>query len=228
MAGVFLPVPVAAFCGGILTLFLVMGMATSNRDGLGIRMDATSLILSGIMISAILSAGLSFLKYLADEEVGVIIFWLMGSLAAITWKETLLLFTSGVLGVLVFLFHSRELNLISLGEESARTLGVSTKSVVRILLVTASLVAAITVSVCGIIGFVGLLVPHIMRQVVGPDARRLIPASVVAGGLLLLFADTLTRAVLPQEVPIGVLTALIGGPVFCVIFRRLHLKGRAS
>jgi iron complex transport system permease protein len=99
-------------------------------------------------------------------------------------------------------------------------LGVDTKKVTLVLLVTASMVAAICVSVSGIIGFVGLLIPHMMRLLTGPDNRRLIPISFLAGAILLLTADTVTRAVLPSEIPIGVLTALIGGPFFCYIFRK--------
>jgi iron complex transport system permease protein len=120
----------------------------------------------------------------------------------------------------VFLYYARELNLMSLGNQMAASLGVDTRRVTLILLASASVVAAVCVSVAGIIGFVGLLVPHIMRLLSGPDNRRLVPLSFLAGALLLMGADTLTRAVLPVEIPIGVLTALIGGPFFCYVFRR--------
>ena len=169
---------------------------------------------------SILSAGISFLKYVADEQVAVIIFWLMGSFASKSWGDVALAAASTAAGLGVFLVFAREMNLMSLGPQMAASLGVDTRRVTLTLLVTASLVAAVCVSVAGIIGFVGLLVPHLMRLVVGPDNRRLIPASLLAGALLLLAADTLTRAVLPAEVPIGVLTALIGGPFFCYVFRR--------
>jgi iron complex transport system permease protein len=112
------------------------------------------------------------------------------------------------------------MNLMSLGNRTASSLGVDTRKVTLVLLVTASLVAAICVSVSGIIGFVGLLVPHMMRLITGPDNRRLIPVSLLAGAILLLSADTITRAVLPTEIPIGVLTALIGGPFFCYLFHK--------
>jgi iron complex transport system permease protein len=114
-------------------------------------------------------------------------------------------------GFLIFMFFARDLNLMSLGDRTASSLGVDTKRVTLALLVT---------SVSGIIGFVGLLVPHMMRLLTGPDNRRLIPISLLAGAILLLAADTITRAVLPSEIPIGVLTALIGGPFFCYIFRK--------
>ncbi len=165
-------VPLFAFLGATATLFLVIWLS-SYGNGL----SSTNLILSGIIVAAILSAGLSFIKYVADEQVSVIIFWLMGSFAARTWSDVVL-------------------------------------------------VAAVCVAISGIIGFVGLLVPHLMRMLVGADNRGLLPASLLAGALLLLAADTLTRAVLPQEIPIGVLTALVGGPFFCWVFRQRQKEQR--
>ncbi|BCS94561.1 corrinoid ABC transporter permease [Desulfoluna limicola] len=220
-------VPLFAFSGAILTLFIVIAMASPSGRLLRCGIDSSNLILSGIMVSAILSAGLSFMKYLADEQVSVIIFWLMGSFAAATWQDAAILTGVTAAGFLLFLFYARDLNLLALGEKSARSLGVDTSKTVLILLVAASLVAAICVAVSGIIGFVGLLVPHMVRFVTGPDSRKLLPATLITGAILLLFADTVTRAVLPYEVPIGVLTALIGGPVFCVIFRKSRMGGGA-
>ncbi len=208
-------VPLFAFIGAVVTLFLVIYLST---DGSGL--SSTNLILSGIIVAAILSAGLSFIKYVADEQVSVIIFWLMGSFAARTWSDVGLVAAAVAIGLVVCTYFARDLNLLALGERPAASLGVDFQRVTLILLVTVSLVAAVCVAISGIIGFVGLLVPHLMRMLVGPDNRRLLPASLLAGALLLLAADTLTRAVLPQEIPIGVLTALVGGPFFCYIFRK--------
>ncbi|MBU1568404.1 MAG: iron ABC transporter permease [Proteobacteria bacterium] len=213
--------PLFAFVGAILTLLTVMRLSTFN--GL---ISAQTLILSGVIVGAILSAGISFLKYLADEQVAIIIFWLMGSFASSTWKGVALVGCAVLFGAAVTLFFGRDLNIMSLGRRSSDSLGVETARVRKILLLTASLVTAVCVAVTGIIGFIGLIVPHLMRYLVGPDNRRLLPASAFAGAILLLLADTLTRAVLPVEVPIGVLTALIGGPFFCVIFRQKQ-KGRS-
>jgi iron complex transport system permease protein len=215
--------PLFAFAGGVATLLAVL--ALSNTGG-AYTYSANNLILAGIIVSAILSAGISFLKFVADEQVGVIIFWLMGSFAAKTWGEVGLTASFVGVGVLVALFYGRDLNLLALGTRMAASLGVDVRRTPMILLVTASLVAAACVSVAGIIGFVGLLIPHLMRSLAGPDNRPLLPFSFLAGALLLLLADTLTRAVLPREIPIGVLTALIGGPFFCFIFRRRQQKGR--
>ena len=118
------------------------------------------------------------------------------------------------------MLQARDLNLLCLGSRVATSMGVNTSRTRLILLLTGSLLAAVCVSVSGIIGFVGLIVPHMMRFITGPDHRLLLPACLLAGALLLLGADTVTRALLPQEVPIGVLTALLGGPFFFVIFRR--------
>ncbi len=214
-------VPLFAFVGATATLFLVIWLSS---DGSGL--SSTNLILSGIIVAAILSAGLSFIKYVADEQVSVIIFWLMGSFAARTWIDVGLVAAAVGLGLAVCTYFARDLNLLALGERPAASLGVDFQRVTLTLLVTVSLVAAVCVAVSGIIGFVGLLVPHLMRMLVGPDNRRLLPAALLAGALLLLAADTLTRAVLPQEIPIGVLTALVGGPFFCYVFRQRQKEQR--
>ncbi len=213
-------VPLFAFAGAVATLFIVLHL--SSFQG---QISANTLILSGVIVGAILSAGISFIKYLADEQVAVIIFWLMGSFASRGWADVAVVAAAVLIGMLITIYYGRDLNIMSLGGRSADSLGVETARTRKILLVTASMVAAICVAVSGIIGFVGLIVPHLMRFVVGPDNRKLLPVSVFAGATLLLIADTVTRAVLPAEVPIGVLTALIGGPFFCVIFRRKQKRG---
>jgi len=208
-------VPLFAFLGAAGTLVLVIYLSASGGG-----ISSGNLILSGIIVAAILSAGISFLKYVADEQVSVIVFWLMGSFGSKTWTDVGLTLSLVSAGFAVFVFFARDLNLMSLGDRTAASLGVDTRKVTILLLVTASLISAVCVSVSGIIGFVGLLVPHMMRFMTGPDNRRLIPVTLIAGAILLLCADTVTRTVLPTEIPIGVLTALIGGPFFCYIFRK--------
>jgi iron complex transport system permease protein len=208
-------VPLFAFIGATVTLLFVIYLSSSSGG-----LSSNNLILSGIIVAAILSAGISFLKYVADEQVAVIIFWLMGSFGSKTWTDVGLTFLFILAGFSGFMYFARDMNLMSLGNRTARSLGVDTRRVTIFLLVMASLVAAICVSVSGIIGFVGLLVPHMMRFLTGPDNRRLVPMSLLSGAILLLTADTITRSVLPSEIPIGVLTALIGGPFFCYIFRK--------
>lgn len=213
--------PLFAFIGAIATLAVVMRLSTFNG-----QISAQTLILSGVIVGAILSAGISFLKYLADEQVAIIIFWLMGSFASATWKGVCLLVATIIFGISISYYFGRDLNIMSLGRRSSDSLGVETAKIRKVLLLSASLVTAVCVAITGIIGFIGLIVPHLMRYIIGPDNRKLIPCSAFAGAILLLLADTLTRAVLPVEVPIGVLTALIGGPFFCLIFRQKQ-KGRS-
>ncbi len=210
-----LSVPVFAFAGAVGVLAIVLWLA--SFDG---RVHANTLILAGIVVGAILAAGISFLKYLADEQVSVIIFWLMGSFASRSWVHVGVVLVAVLVGGAVIFYYGRDLDILSLGDRSAESLGLDAARVRRRLLVAASLVAAVCVSVSGIIGFVGLIVPHLMRFVVGPDNRRLAVVCLAGGGLLLLAADTVSRAVLPREVPVGVLTALLGGPFFCYLFRR--------
>ena len=225
--GLMLPVgvsvPVFAFAGGVATLAVVLYLASGDRS-----LSSTSLILAGVIVSAILSAAIGFLKFLADEQVGIIIFWLMGSLAGATWPNIGLLAPVALFGTLVLLFHSRDLNIMATGDRAATSLGVQTVRLRTLLLATGTLLTSLAVSVSGIIGFVGLIVPHLLRHLVGPDNRLLIPLSFLTGGLLLLIADTITRAALPAEVPIGVLTALLGGPFFCILFKRRQRHGASD
>ncbi len=218
---VLVSVPLFAFLGAIATLAAVFALAAP--DG---RLSSNTLILSGVIVAAILSAGIGFIKYLADEQVGVIIFWLMGSFVGRTWSDVALTAIFVLPGLLVMLYFGRDLNIMALGGRTADTLGVDSRRVKKILLVGASLITAICVSVSGIIGFVGLIVPHLLRLLLGPDNRLLLPACFLGGAILLLTADTITRAWLPSELPIGVLTALIGGPFFCYIFRKKQLGQR--
>ncbi|NOX80316.1 MAG: iron ABC transporter permease [Deltaproteobacteria bacterium] len=208
-------VPLFAFMGAVATLVVVMALSSSGGS-----VSSNNLILAGIIVAAILSAGISFIKYVADEQVSVIIFWLMGSFGSKGWPDVFMTFAFVLVGFGICIFFARDLNIMSLGDRSAFSLGVNTNRIRMTLLVTASLITAVCVSVSGIIGFVGLIIPHLMRFFVGPDSRKLLPASALTGAILLLSADTITRAVLPTEVPIGVLTALIGGPFFCYIFMK--------
>jgi iron complex transport system permease protein len=199
-----------------LTLALVLALARDEQK----YVSPTSLILAGVIVSAILSAAISFIKYLAGEQVSSLIFWLMGSFQARTWADAALILAFFLPSFLVALWSAVDLNIMTLGHSSAETLGLDTRRLRRRLLAAASLAAAAAVSVAGVIGFVGLIVPHLVRLLTGPDHRSLLPLSALGGALLLLAADTAVRVILPGEIPVGVLTALLAGPVFLVIFRR--------
>ncbi|MCP4401417.1 MAG: iron ABC transporter permease [bacterium] len=213
LATTLVPVSLFAFLGALLTLFVVIKIASRNG-----YVSAANLIIAGIIVSSIFSAGISLLKSLSGEQVATIVAWLMGSLAARTWPQVLLALPFVLGGTLVCSYFAGELNLLSLGEQESRALGVNVQTVRRIYTITASLLTAVCVSVSGIIGFVGLIVPHLLRFAVSSDNRALIPLSALLGGVLLLLADNVSRLLFALEIPVGVITTLFGGPFFIYVF----------
>ncbi|MDP0499021.1 MAG: iron ABC transporter permease [Verrucomicrobiota bacterium JB022] len=216
-------VPVAAMGGAMGMTFLIYRLARS-----GGRVDLVSMLLVGIAINAIGGAFMGFLSYIAtDEQLRSLTFWSLGSLGRADWE----LIRAGSLFILVPLcwlpFFSRELNALLLGEEEAQHLGIDvTRAKRKLIVLAASLVGAAT-ALCGAIGFIALVVPHMVRSLIGPDHRFLLPASALLGGVLLLLADMVARTVVaPAELPIGILTSLLGGPVFLgLLLRRQRLVG---
>ncbi len=208
-----LPITPFAFAGALFTLLLVIKIATRNG-----YLSSVNLIIAGIIVSSILSAGISFLKSASGEQVSAIIYWLLGNLAAKTWRQVGLAAPIIGVGTLVCTYFAGDLNILSLGEKESRSLGVDTLKMRRIYLVIASLITAVCVSVSGIIGFIGLIVPHILRFALTSDNRALIPLSAFLGGMLLLLADNVSRVAFNVEVPVGVITTLFGGPFFIYIF----------
>ena len=203
--------PVAAFLGGMLAMLAVYRFARS-----GGRTEVVTLILAGIAMNAIAGAGTGLFIFVAnDQQLRNIVFWTLGSLGGATWRSVMAVLPPIAIGVLLLPRWGRALNLLVLGEREARHLGVETERVRFVLVGLAALMTGAAVAVTGIISFVGLVVPHIIRLVAGPDHRLLLPASALAGASLLLLADLLARTVaLPREVPLGVVTALAGGPFF--------------
>ncbi len=219
-------IPVAAFAGAILTLLVVYSMG--RLDG---RLHPTTLILAGIIVSTFLSAWISLLKSLHEESVSAIVFWIMGSLSGKSWKHLVFILPYFALCCGIIFFYASELDLLALGEIQAQHLGVPVARVRLILLSAASFITAASVSLTGIIGFVGLVVPHLVRFVVGPKHQRLLFYSFFLGGIILVASDTLARTILGQgqELPVGVVTALIGGPFFCfILFARKKQMGMLS
>jgi iron complex transport system permease protein len=180
-----------------------------------------TLILAGVIVSAFLSSLISLMKFLFADSLSAIVFWIMGSFSARTWSHLLFALPYIATGSLILAFYARELNLLSLGDGPAQQLGVPVSRVRLILLLAASLITAGAVAVSGVIGFVGLIVPHLVRLLVGPDHRRLLPAAALTGAALLIAADTLARGLMPygQEIPVGIITALLGGPFFCYLLK---------
>ncbi len=209
--------PPAAFVGALAALGAVHYLASrQNFAGSG------TLILAGIVVSTTLSAGISLLKSLNEESVSSIVFWIMGSLSGRGWIHVAFCLPYVAVGILAALWLGRDLDLMALGDEGARQLGVDSVKVRRLLLVSASILTGACVAVSGVIGFVGLVVPHLVRGVIGPSHRGLVANSFLAGGVLLCLADALSRTILPggEELPVGVVTALLGGPFFCWLLGR--------
>lgn len=214
--------PFLALAGAAITLLLVLALS-GNRD----KLEGRSLILAGIVVGSIFSAAISLIKTLAGESLSSIVFWIMGSLAGRGWLEVQLFLPYFVIAVSGLLILARDLDMLSLGSEHAHSAGVDVKHTRRLLIFFASMLAAAAVAVSGVIGFVGLVVPHALRMLIGPAHRRLALLSVVAGGFLLLAADTFARLIsYAGEIPVGVITALFGGPFFC--FLLVRTRGNAD
>jgi iron complex transport system permease protein len=215
--------PLFAFIGAFCALFTVYALASWR----GTTPMAT-LLLAGIAVNAFIAACTSFIITFVwqDYEVaGQIVFWLLGSLESRTWAHVGLISPGLLLGSLLAILYSRELDILLAGQETAHSLGVAVERVKRIVLTGTALLTASAVAVSGMIGFVGLIIPHIVRLLIGPQHRYLIPASGLTGAIFLVLMDTLARTVhAPQEMRIGILTALIGAPFFLFLLIRERRK----
>ena len=209
-----LPVTLFAFGGAVATLLIVMSMAR-----VGGYVSSANLVIAGIIVSSILSAAISMVKSLAGEQVSAIVSWLIGSLAAKSWEHVLYGWPLILAACILCYYYAGDLNIVSLGDREARSLGVNASRLRIILLAAGALITAVCVAIGGIIGFVGLIVPHMVRMLTGSDNKALIPLCGLTGGILLLTADTFGRSVGNIEIPVGVLTTLLGGPFFVYIFR---------
>jgi len=215
VSGAYLPF--IAFLGAVLTIILVYNLAREGN-----KIPVQSLILSGVIVAIALSGIIVFLISVSgDEALHGVMWWLLGSLQVYDFR--LLAIVSGIvtLGIVAIFTLSHDLNAISIGEEEAIHLGINTETLKKILFLTTSLITGAIVSITGIIGFVGLIIPHMMRLVVGPNHRALIPATCLAAAAFLILCDTFSRSLLPPvEIPIGVVTAIIGAPVFIIILKQ--------
>lgn len=209
--------PIFAIIGGFLTILVVIMFARVVQRTLSME----TIILTGIIISSFLGSLLSLMVALSGEELRQIIHWLLGSVSMRGWNYTLMILPFFIVGSLVLLFSSSELNALSFGEERAHHLGVNVQTRKMLILVSASVVTGAAVAVSGTIGFVGLVIPHMIRLVFGTDHRHLLPLSILYGGSFLILADLVARTIVaPIELPIGVITAIIGAPVFAAILFR--------
>ncbi|MGI5880652.1 MAG: FecCD family ABC transporter permease [Syntrophomonadaceae bacterium] len=206
-----LGIQLMAFIGGLLAVGLTYGIS------LRIRHDPMlALVLSGVMIGSLFTAAISCIKYIADpyDKLPAITFWLMGSLASITSRDVYMVLLPIVLGGLLLYLLRWRLNVLAMGEEEAQVLGINTKVMKTIVIICCTLMTAASVSISGLIGWVGLVIPHLARMIVGPNYQALLPASILLGGAYLLLVDDLARLLASMEIPLGILTALIGVPFF--------------
>ena len=211
----FSAVPPMAFVTAMLTTFAVYGLAKRGRS-----VSVVTLLLAGIAVSSFLSAVISFLMVLGKEGLQQAFLWLLGGLSERGWGHVEMILPYALVGSLVLFIFARDLNILLLGEESAEHLGIDVERLKKIMVAAATLMTAAAVSVSGLIGFVGLIVPHMMRIVVGPDHRRLLPAAALGGAIIMVWADTFARSALQAgEIPLGVVTALLGAPFFIYLLR---------
>jgi iron complex transport system permease protein len=209
-------IPISAFIGAISASVVVYLISGGGRDIL-------PLLLSGIAMGFLLSAMMSLLMYFNRSQLENIIYWTMGSFNAANWQKVGITAPVILPGSIFIILFSRDLNLIVLGEDSASSLGISVKKSRLTFLLISTIITASAVAVSGVIGFVGLIVPHAMRIITGPDHRTLIPYSMFGGAILLLISDTIARTIMaPTEIPVGIVTSLLGAPFFLFLLNRMR------
>ncbi|MBU0494513.1 MAG: iron chelate uptake ABC transporter family permease subunit [Chloroflexi bacterium] len=205
-----------AFGGALAAVLIVYNIARVGR-----RTPITTLLLAGFAVSSMLAAVMSFLMLVGGNTLRQVILWTMGGLAVTGWSSVLGVAPLILLGLAATIPFARDLNLLLLGEEQATTMGLSVERRKLLLLALGSFLTAVAVSLSGLVGFVGLVVPHIVRLVLGPDHRLLLPAATLAGAIFLVLADLLARTfIAPAEMPVGIITALVGAPFFIYLLRR--------
>lgn len=211
---------VLAFIGAFLTIALVYSISRVGK-----KVPVSTLLLSGIAVSQTLSAGMSILMIMNQQSMDQIMFWTMGSLNGKGWNQIVMILPYVILGILLLMTSCRELDIMLTGEDTAIQLGVHVEFLKKKVLFASSLITAAVISVTGIIGFVGLVVPHVVRMIAGPKHRTLMPLSLLFGGTFLIICDTLARSIAAWEIPVGVITSLCGGPFFIYLLRKTKKGG---
>ena len=209
-----------AFVGSFLTIGLVY-----NISKVGKKVPVATLLLSGIAVSQTLSALNSLVMILNKESMDQIVFWTMGSLNGKGWNQIAQVRPWSIIGILILLSSARELDIMLTGEDTAIQLGVNVEFLKKKVLFASSMITAAVISVTGIIGFVGLVVPHVVRMVTGPKHGRIMPLSLLFGGTFLIICDTLARSLVAWEIPVGIITSVCGGPFFLYLLRKMKKGG---
>jgi iron complex transport system permease protein len=214
-------VPIASFAAGLLTIFIVYSLARVGKT-----IPTTNLILAGVAFSSFATSLTSFLMIRSTGEVRRALGWLLGGATQAGWPAVIAILPYLLIGLGILTFGGHALNLLQFGDEQAQQLGLNVTRAKTILLIAASMATAAAVAFSGIIGFIGLIVPHVMRLWFGADYRRLIPLSIIGGASALIFSDVMARIVIaPQEIPVGIVTALVGAPFFLWVLRRAKNQG---
>jgi iron complex transport system permease protein len=217
-----LGVPLAAFIGGLLSVLCVVALARQGRT-----VPLVPLILAGVIIGSVLTAATSFVMLYSRDQALSVLSWLLGSFTFANWTKVFVMLPVLAVVFIVVLGSSRALNLLQLGEEQAAQLGLSVERFKLLLIVIATLATSIAVSVSGIIGFVGLIIPHAVRLAIGADYRRATPLIALLGAIFLVLADLLARTLIaPSQLPIGIITSLVGGPFFLYLLRKRQSEMR--
>ncbi|MCL4530266.1 MAG: iron ABC transporter permease [Chloroflexi bacterium] len=214
-------IPIASFIAGLLTIFIVYSLARVGKT-----IPTTNLILAGVAFSSFATSLTSFLMIRSTGEVRRALGWLLGGATQAGWTAVIAILPYLLIGLVILTFGGHALNLLQFGDEQAQQLGLNVTRSKTVLLIAASMATAAAVAFSGIIGFIGLIVPHVMRLWFGPDYRRLIPLSIIGGASALIFSDVIARVVIaPQEIPVGIVTALVGAPFFLWVLRRAKNQG---
>ncbi|MFC2097244.1 FecCD family ABC transporter permease [Bacteroidota bacterium] len=213
--------PLSGFIGAILTIFIVYSLAINKY-----RININKMLLIGVMVSFMASSSMMFLMSITTaENLHSIVFWIMGSLDEPNMFLIKSVFYASISGLIISYLFSNSLNALRLGESKAKHLGVNTSLTIRVLFITASILTGISVSVAGVIGFVGLIIPHLLRLVIGSDLRVLLITSFLGGSTFIIICDVISRTIIaPNELPIGVITGMIGGLVFIIVLSRSKFK----
>lgn len=212
-------IPLISFATAMLSLVAVLKLASAQG-----KLQVETVILAGVVVQAFLGAAVSFMVAISQDSLNDIVFWMMGSLRMRGWSFSLTVLPYFIIGTMVLLVYGRTLNLFALGERRASHLGVQVERTKWIVLIVATFISAAAVSVSGVIGFVGLIIPHLIRLLVGSDYRLILPLSIIYGALYVLWADTIARLVIsPLEIPLGVVTAFLGAPFFAYLLNK-HKK----
>lgn len=215
--GITLVTQISAFLWGLIAVTITVCVARSIRSS-----EILVMVLSGMAIGSLFTALISLCKYTADpySKLPQIVYWLMGSLSAVTNSQVLMVSVPIIIGIAIILLLRWRLNVLAMGDEESQSLGIETNKLRFIIIVCCTMITAAAVSISGIIGWVGLLIPHVSRILIGPDHKKLIPATICLGASFLLLIDNISRTLLVVEVPIGILTAIIGVPFFLYLLRK--------